>query len=158
MSETDLPAACRKVAQAAASLGAAIDIRVMGESTRTAEDAARAVGCDVNQIVKSLVFAMEEEIVLFLVAGANRLNEKHVSRALGGKLQRADANRVREVTGFAIGGIPPLGHDVKLRTFMDETLLGHDRVWAAAGTPVSVFSIEPARLRELTSATLMSVT
>ena len=115
----------------------------MPQSTRTAEEAAAACGCSVGQIVKSLVFrgAQSGKPYLLLVSGANRVDEKAVAAHLGEALKRPDADYVRGVTGFAIGGIPPLGHDTPLATFMDETLLTYDTVWAAAGTADAVFPV-----------------
>lgn len=147
-----LPQACRRVRDAAAANGETIAIRVMPASTRTAEDAAAAVGCTTAQIVKSLIFRKGDAPVLFLVSGANRLNEKKVAAALKEKVARADADWVRQVTGFAIGGIPPFGHATPLETWIDETLLAHDQVFAAAGTPNSLFAIVPSRLAELSRA------
>jgi len=138
----------QRVAAAAAAAGLAIEIREMAQSTRTADEAAAACGCDVGQIVKSLVFRGRDSGTpyLLLVSGANRVNEKGVAHHLGEKLRRPDADDVRNLTGFAIGGIPPLGHITPLKTFVDEALLAFDLVWAAAGTPVSVFAVVPERL------------
>lgn len=121
-----------------------------GESTRTAEDAARALGVEVGQIVKSLVFMSGSEPVLALVSGANRASMGKLGEALGGGVKRADADTVRRATGFAIGGVPPLGHAQRLRTLIDADLLLYPMVYAAAGTPNSIFPIEP---RALVSAT-----
>src|SRR5690606_11919283 len=127
-------------------------------STRTAVEAAQAVGCEVGQIVKSLVFLLrfaekpEGEPVLVLVSGANRVHEKRLGRLLGGKLERAAADYVHEVTGFAIGGVPPLGHKSPLKTFIDEDLLQYDIIYAAAGTANAVFPIAPALLHRFTQA------
>jgi prolyl-tRNA editing enzyme YbaK/EbsC (Cys-tRNA(Pro) deacylase) len=138
----------QRVAAAAAAAGLAIEIKEMAQSTRTAEEAAAACGCDVGQIVKSLVFRGRDSATpyLLLVSGANRVNEKDVARHLGEKLRRPDADDVRNLTGYAIGGIPPLGHKEPLKTFIDEDLLAFDVVWAAAGTPVSVFAVAPQQL------------
>ena len=115
--------------------------REFPEGTRTAQDAAAAVGCEVAQIVKSLVFERHDGTpVLVLCSGANQVDEA----ALG--LERAPAALVREVTGFAIGGVPPYGHPAPLETLVDEDLLEHDTLWAAAGTPRTVFPLTPAEL------------
>ncbi|HJU15080.1 MAG TPA: YbaK/EbsC family protein [Stellaceae bacterium] len=145
----ELPAAARRVESAARELGLAIAIKVMPNSTRTAAEAAAAVGTTVGQIVKSLVFktAGSEQPVLFLVSGDNRLNEKAVGERIGDTIVQADADFVRQVTGFAIGGIPPFGHATRLRTYFDENLLQYEIVWAAAGTPNCVFAIAPRALR-----------
>jgi prolyl-tRNA editing enzyme YbaK/EbsC (Cys-tRNA(Pro) deacylase) len=159
MTMSELPASAKKVQDAADSLGLAITVRQMAESTRTAEEAAAACGVTVGQIVKSLVFTGAEsgKPYLLLVSGTNRVNEKGAAAHLGEKLKRPDADAVRALTGYVIGGIPPLGHDVKLATFMDEDLLQYDVIWAAAGTPKAVFRTEPAKLRDAVSATVISV-
>lgn len=157
---TDLPRASRKVKEAAAAMGLAIEPREMAESTRTAADAAAACGCSVDEIAKSLVFRAEPSstFVLLLVAGGNRVDEKKASALLGQTLSRADGRAVRNETGFAIGGIPPLGHDVKLKTLMDPRLLDFVQVWAAAGTPNSVFPVDPKVMAEKTDATIADFT
>lgn len=156
---TALPPSAQKVQQAAATLGLAIGVREMPQSTRTAEEAAAACGCSVAQIVKSLVFEGRESgsPYLLLVSGKNRVNEKGVAHAVGEALRRPDADKVRAVTGFAIGGIPPFGHDTALKTFVDEDLLGYDVVWAAAGTPFAVFSVDPRALTGALAAPVISV-
>lgn len=155
----DLPRSAVRVRQAAESLGLDVEVVTMADSTRTAEDAAAACGCTVGQIVKSLVFRAADDArpILFLVSGSNRVNEKLVAPIVGSALNRPDADFVREQTGFAIGGIPPFGHDRAIDTFMDEALLGYDVVWAAAGTPKAVFSIDPAALRNATAARVIAV-
>lgn len=157
---TDLPAAAKRVQDAAVALGLDVSVREHAVSTRTAEDAARACGCPVGAIVKSLVFAGEASgtPVLFLVSGQNRVDEALAASAVGEPLARPDAKAVRAWTGFAIGGIPPFGHDKRLKTFMDEDMLGFEIVWAAAGTPATVFAVAPRALRDATDATLTRVT
>jgi Cys-tRNA(Pro) deacylase len=123
--------------------------------SRTAEDAAQAIGVTVGQIVKSLVFAVDGRPVLALVSGVNRLGEERLAAAAGGThVQRLDANAVRDVTGFPVGGIPPLGHRSPLPTFIDRALLSYDVVWAAAGTPRDNFSVDPQTLVRLTKGTV----
>ena len=126
----------------------------MPDSTRTAEDAAKACGCAVAQIVKSLVFLGAEtgKACLLLVSGVNRVDEQGMTAVLGETLKRPDGRAVREITGFAIGGIPPLGHPVAMPTVIDEKLLEFDTVWAAAGTPRCVFSVDPKALAEAIGA------
>jgi prolyl-tRNA editing enzyme YbaK/EbsC (Cys-tRNA(Pro) deacylase) len=143
-----LPRACLVVAQAAGKAGLDIDIRLMDASTRTAEEAAAACGCEVGQIVKSLVFQGKQtgKPILLLVSGANRVKENAVAREIGEKIVRPDADFVREKTGFAIGGIPPLGHSQPLETWFDKALLQYQTVYAAAGTPNAIFAVDPARL------------
>ena len=141
-----------RVVAAAATAGLAIEVRRFPEETRTAADAARAVGCDVAQIVKSLVFMAAGNPVIALVSGANRLDETLLGAAAGEPVTKADAEIARTATGYAIGGVPPFGHATDLPVFMDRDLLTHPVVWAAAGRPDSVFEIEPERLRELSKA------
>jgi prolyl-tRNA editing enzyme YbaK/EbsC (Cys-tRNA(Pro) deacylase) len=123
--------------------------RVLPDSARTAPEAAAAVGVEVGAIVKSLVFRCGDEAVLALVSGANRADERVLEAEFGAPVQRADAALVREATGFSIGGVPPMGHPAPLRTLVDESLLGYDVVWAAAGAPHAVFPIAPAELVSL---------
>ncbi len=148
-----------KVQEAADRLGLAVIIRQMPGSTRTAEEAAAACGCSVGQIVKSLVFKgrTSGKPYLLLVSGSNRVNEKGVAATIGEALTRPDAQFVRDITGYAIGGIPPLGHASPLATYFDRDLLQYGVVWAAAGTPEAVFSVAPASLAEKTAATVISV-
>ncbi len=151
--------ASRRVLAAAAARGLDIEIVEMAASTRTAEDAADACGCAVGQIVKSLVFrgADTGTPVLLLVSGANRVDEKRVAATIGERLKRPDAAFVRDVTGFAIGGIPPLAHDNPIATYIDRDLLDFEIVWAAAGTPNSVFPVAPEALRAAAEATVIDV-
>jgi prolyl-tRNA editing enzyme YbaK/EbsC (Cys-tRNA(Pro) deacylase) len=142
-----------KVIAAAVAQGIDIDVREFPEGTRTAEDAARAVGCDVAQIVKSLVFTIDGEPVIALVSGAHRLDERALASAGGGTVGRADADAVRRATGFPIGGVPPFGHPQPLRTYIDDSLLEHEVVWAAAGTPRHVFAVSPHALALACGAT-----
>jgi prolyl-tRNA editing enzyme YbaK/EbsC (Cys-tRNA(Pro) deacylase) len=157
---TPLPAAVARVQAAAEALGLAISVQLMPDSTRTAAEAAHACGCDVGQIVKSLVFQGKASgrPLLLLVSGANRVNEKGVAVTLGEQLVRPDAHMVRSATGFAIGGIPPFGHATPLATWADRDLFQYGTVWAAAGTPNAVFSVDPARLRDAVGATVIAVT
>ena len=154
-----LPASARKVQDAAAALGLDIVVREMAEPTRTAQEAASACGVMVGQIVKSLVFsgAASGKPYLLLVSGTNHVNERGVATHLGEKLKRPDAEAVRALTGYAIGGIPPFGHATPLATYMDRDLLQYDVIWAAAGTPKAVFRTEPAKLRDATQAVVIDV-
>ena len=156
---SELPPSAQRVQDAAAALGLDIAVREMAMPTRTAEDAAAACGVTVGQIVKSLVFmgATSGKPYLLLVSGTNRVNEKGVARHLGEKLKRPNADAVRALTGFAIGGIPPFGHASALATYMDRDLLAYDVIWAAAGTPNAVFRTEPAKLRDATGAVVIDV-
>ena len=156
---SNLPPGATRVQARAEALGLSISVVEMTQSTRTAAEAAAACGVGVGQIVKSLVFvgAATGKPFLLLVSGSNRVNEKGVAAHLGEALQRPDADTVRELTGFAVGGIPPFGHKTSLPTYIDRDLLQYDVVWAAAGTPAAVFSVDPARLRDATAAQLIDV-
>jgi Cys-tRNA(Pro) deacylase len=141
------------VVAAAQAQGLDIEVREFPEGTRTARDAAAAIGVDVAQIVKSLAFEVDDRIVMALVSGPDRLDEAKLAAAVGGDVvTRADADAVRAATGYPIGGVPPFGHRSPLPTFVDRHLLDHDEVWAAAGTPRHVFAITPADLVRLTGA------
>ena len=129
-------------------------VKEFPEGTRTAVDAARAVGCELGQIVKSLVFVAAGKPVVALVSGANRLDEKRLSAVAGEPVRKADADTARSATGYSIGGVPPFGHATEVPVFMDRDLLSYEMVWAAAGRPESVFEIAPDRLRELSAATV----
>ena len=154
MDTTPLPPAALKVQEAAGRLGLSLAIREMPQSTRTAEEAAAACNCGVAQIVKSLVFAgkTSRSPYLLLVSGKNRVDEKGVAATVGEALTRPDAQKVRDWTGFAIGGIPPFGHATALPVFVDQDLLAYDVVWAAAGTPSAVFAVEPRVLAQAIGA------
>ena len=136
----------------AALVGIAPEILRFPEGTRTAEQAAAAVGCELGQIVKSLVFLCDGQPVLALTSGANRVDTKRLGTVLGGKITRADADGVREATGYAIGGTPPFGHARPLRAVVDPALLTYDAVWAAAGTPDTVFELTPGDLVDASGA------
>ncbi len=147
-----------RVRAAAEAAGLAISFREMAASTRTAEEAAAACGVSAAQIVKSLVFrkAGGGEAVLLLVSGPNRVDQAGIAAILGAPLERMDAREVRDVTGFAIGGVAPLGSLAPLATYMDEDLLAFDAVWAAAGAPNAVFQADPRALAEATGARIIT--
>lgn len=150
----------QKVADAARALGVDIRVRECAASTRTAADAAHAVGCIVRQIVKSLLFVVGHQPTLVLVSGANRLDETKLAALCGVSrhhVTRADATIARDVTGFAIGGIPPFGHATSLPIYIDADLQHFDVVWAAAGTPHAVFAITPQALMQATHGTVADV-
>lgn len=130
------------------------EVRRFPEGTRTAEDAARAIGCQLGQIVKSLVFFAAGSPVVALISGSNRLDPARLARVAGDPVAKADAESTRVTTGFAIGGVPPFGHLQDLPVFIDRDLLGHEVVWAAAGKPDSVFAITPDRLIELSAGSV----
>ncbi|MCH1512742.1 MAG: YbaK/EbsC family protein [Acidimicrobiales bacterium] len=130
-----------------------VSIQRFPEGTRTAQAAASAVGCDISQIVKSLVFFGNDEPFLVLASGKNRVNEALVAELMNiEKLAMASPDQAREATGFAIGGTPPFGHVKTIQTIMDSELLNYEIVWAAAGTPDTCFPIKPGKLKEVTSA------
>ena len=133
-------------------------VRQFPAGTRTAVDAARAVGCEVGQIVKSLVFLAGGRPVVALVSGANRLDERRLAAVAGEPVAKADAETARAATGYSIGGVPPFGHASDLPVFMDRDLFDYGVVWAAAGRPDSVFEIQPERLRELSNAMVADIT
>jgi prolyl-tRNA editing enzyme YbaK/EbsC (Cys-tRNA(Pro) deacylase) len=138
----------------ARDLGLALEVRRFPEGTRTAEDAARAIGCHVGQIVKSLVFMADGTPFLALTSGSNRADPARLSALLGAReVRRASADEARSATGFSIGGTPPFGHPGPLRVVIDEDLLAYDEVWAAAGTPDTVFPIGPADLVRVSGGT-----
>jgi Cys-tRNA(Pro) deacylase len=155
---TTLPASALRVADSARILGLDIEVREFPEGTRTADEAARAIGCTVAQIVKSLVFLADGSPVLCLVSGLNRLDTTRLAGATGAaKISRADADAVREATGYAVGGVPPFGHVTKLPVYCDRDLLDFEIVWAAAGTPTAVFAADPRRLVEVTGAEVVDL-
>jgi prolyl-tRNA editing enzyme YbaK/EbsC (Cys-tRNA(Pro) deacylase) len=139
-------------------LGHDVEVKRFPQGTRTAADAARAIGCELAQIVKSLVFVADGRPVLALTSGANRADAEKL-RALTGAttIRRADADAVRTVTGFAIGGTPPFGHPERIPTYVDESLLRFDEVWAGAGTPDAVFGIRPDELLRATGGSVVDL-
>ena len=152
----DLPAASRRLLD---SVDLHAEVRVFAEGTKTAEDAARAVGCPAAAIVKSLVFVVDDETVVALVPGDLRLDTSKLSAAAGsGAVRRASLDEVREATGYAAGGTPPFGHTNPLRVFADPALKRNDPVWAAAGTPTTVFPISISDLDRLARPVWVTVT
>jgi Cys-tRNA(Pro) deacylase len=148
----------QRVIDAGAALGLEVEPHRFPEGAKTAVDAANAIGCDVAQIVKSLIFAVDGEVVLAYVSGVNQLDERKLAAAAGGlHCQRVDADLVRERTGFPIGGVPPIGHTTQLRVFVDPDLLQHDVVWAAAGTWHDVFPLAPADLVRVSGGTVIDL-
>jgi prolyl-tRNA editing enzyme YbaK/EbsC (Cys-tRNA(Pro) deacylase) len=151
---TPAPSSRERVRTALHDAGLECEIVETPDSARTAVEAAAAVGASVGQIVKSLVFLCDDRPVLALVAGDNRLDERLLGELAGGRISRADAGRVREHTGFAIGGVAPLGSLEPLPVFCDADLLAHEYVWAAAGAPHAVFRVEPRALVAAVGATV----
>jgi Cys-tRNA(Pro) deacylase len=146
--------AVERVRAHAKEQGLELDVRRFPEGTHTAEDAARAIGCDVAQIVKSLVFLAAGDPVVVLVCGSDRVDESKLAGVLGAhSARRATANEAREATGFVVGGVPPFGHRMLIPVVVDDALLRHAVVWAAAGLPDAVFPIAPRDLVRLSGAT-----
>ncbi len=158
MSE-DLPRAVGAVVAAGRSLGLELDVREFPSGTRTAADAARAIGCQVDQIVKSLLFVADTDPVLVLCSGGHRVDVVKVGKERSAAVVRkADAGEVRAATGYAIGGTPPFGHARDLPVLVDRHLTGFEVVWAAAGTPRHVFPIAPADLVRATGGQAADIT
>jgi prolyl-tRNA editing enzyme YbaK/EbsC (Cys-tRNA(Pro) deacylase) len=159
MSEAPLKDSARRVQEAIEAAGFAFRVSEFPASTRTSAEAAAAIGCTVAQIAKSLIFRAGESgrAVLVMASGANRIDEKAVGRLLGERLERADADFVRAKTGFAIGGVPPVGHREAPVAFIDEDLMALAEIWAAAGTPNAVFRLAPEDLVALTGGRVAAV-
>ncbi len=156
---TILSQSAQKVRQALEKLGLPCRVIELPDSTRTAIEAAQAIGCQVTQIVKSLVFRGKQtnKGILVLASGVNRVNESLLAQYCGEPVAKADADFVLSRTGFAIGGVPPLAHTSSLETYIDQDLYQWDEVWAAAGTPHAVFALRPADLELITSGKIVEV-
>lgn len=146
-----------RVREALAAAGHDDTIRAFAEGTRSAADAARSVGCTVAQIVKSMVFRRDDRPVLVLTSGSNRVDRRKVSALLGGEVEPADGAWVRKATGFAIGGVAPVGHADGVEVLIDEDLMALSPVWAAAGSPMHAFRTEAATLRDMTGGRVVDV-
>ncbi len=157
--ENNLKKSAQIIQDALNQFGLDINIKEFAESTRTAQEAADSIGCTVEQIAKSIIFKCKDskEPLLIIASGPNRIDEKKIRKIVGQKLEKADADFVLESTGFAIGGIPPIGHKKAIKTLIDEDLLKHEEIWAAAGTPNAVFKLTPAALLSITDGTLVAV-
>jgi prolyl-tRNA editing enzyme YbaK/EbsC (Cys-tRNA(Pro) deacylase) len=147
----------QRVVTALAEAGVRTEVREFAASTRTAEDAANALGTTVGQIVKSLVFLAGDRPILVLVSGVNRADTAKLQALVDAEITRANADDVRRITGYAIGGVPPFGHLTFLTTYLDRDLLQYEEVWAAAGTPNAVFAITPHDLLRITAAQVADV-
>jgi prolyl-tRNA editing enzyme YbaK/EbsC (Cys-tRNA(Pro) deacylase) len=149
----------QKVQDLLSARGFNIRVTEFAESTRTSQEAADRAGCSLGQITKSLVFKGKttHKPILVLTSGANRVDEARLAEYAGEPISRADADFVRSVTGFAIGGVPPVGHAQKMETYMDEDLLQYETIWAAAGTPNAIFELTPADLQKMTDAPAVRV-
>ncbi|MBW2468212.1 MAG: YbaK/EbsC family protein [Deltaproteobacteria bacterium] len=154
-----LKSSARKVQEALDAHNLSCEVVQMTDTTRSASDAARAVGCQVGQIVKSLIFEGQQshQPILVAASGANRVNERAIEKSVSESVKMAKPDYVRQMTGFAIGGVPPVGHDHPLKIFIDEDLLQYDEIWAAAGTPHAVFKLTPEDLKMITSGKIISV-
>jgi prolyl-tRNA editing enzyme YbaK/EbsC (Cys-tRNA(Pro) deacylase) len=155
----DLPASARRVQDALTDKGFSNRVVIMPSTTRTAAEAAAACGCTVAQIAKSILFRAVESNrpVLVMTSGANRVDEEVVAEALGEPIGRADADFVRDATGFAIGGVPPIGHSGPVEILIDRDLTAFDEIWAAAGTPFAVFKLTPGELTSMTGGRVIAV-
>ena len=156
---SSLSSTAQQVQNKLIEMGYSNQVIEMAESTRSAAEAAQAVGCSVGQIAKSIVFkaGLSGKAVLVVTSGTNRVDEKKVRALLGEPVKKADADFVRAQTGYAIGGVPPLGHAQPPIIFIDENLLKYDEIWAAAGTPFAVFKLTPAELVKMTSGQLANI-
>ncbi len=152
-----LPKKSRIIQDYLTQFGLRLEVLEFEESTKTAQEAANAIGCEIGQIVKSLIFKHKDQALLFLVSGKNNLDVNKVCRDQKLDLKKADADYVKAVTGFAIGGVPPIAHARPLDTFIDQDLLGYQDVWAAAGTPNAVFRLESRTLQPLTNGQVIKV-
>jgi prolyl-tRNA editing enzyme YbaK/EbsC (Cys-tRNA(Pro) deacylase) len=154
-----LSSSAQKVQDQIQSLGYDYIVIEHAESTRTAQEAADRAGCELGQIVKSLIFKGKEsgKPILVLTSGANRVDEKRISAYAREPIGRADADFVRAVTGFAIGGVPPVGHLQSMETYIDEDFLQYPTIWAAAGTPNAIFELKTADLQKMTNGTVARV-
>ncbi|NPV77351.1 MAG: YbaK/EbsC family protein [Anaerolineae bacterium] len=156
----ELSESAQKVQHALAALGLSLQVVELPASTRTAQEAAQAIGCGVAQIIKSLIFkgSQSGRAILVLASGSNRVNEARLGELAGEPVEKADADFVRQHTGFVIGGVPPLGHPEPLLTFVDEDLLAYPETWAAAGTPRAVFRLGREDLGRITQGTIARIT
>jgi len=154
-----LSPSAQKIQDLLTSLGYDYTVIEHSESTRTAQEAADRAGCELGQIVKSLIFKGKEsgKPILVLTSGANRVDEKRISEYAGEPIGRADADFVRTVTGFAIGGVPPIGHAQRMETYLDEDFLQYSTIWAAAGTPNAIFELKTEDLQKMTDGKVVMV-
>jgi prolyl-tRNA editing enzyme YbaK/EbsC (Cys-tRNA(Pro) deacylase) len=154
-----LQSSAKKVQEALTALGLSCQVVELPASTRTAQEAAQAIGCTVAQIVKSLIFrgTRTGKPILVLASGVNRVNEKRLGEMAGEPIGKADADFVREHTGFAIGGVPPVGHSTPIETYIDADLLQYQEIWAAAGTPRAVFRLIPQDLQKMNHGSIVSI-
>jgi Cys-tRNA(Pro) deacylase len=155
----ELRTSAQRVQDILQSRGFAFQVVELAASTRTAKEAAAAIGCSVAQIVKSLIFrtSITHKPLLVVVSGANRVDERALAALVGEPIEKPDAEFVRERTGFAVGGVAPVGHTEPLETFIDKDLLQFETIWAAAGTPFAVFQLTPSDLVTMTGGKIVSI-
>ncbi|HEX9090968.1 MAG TPA: YbaK/EbsC family protein [Anaerolineales bacterium] len=155
-----LSPSAQKVQQALQAIGLQLEVVELPSSTRTSQEAAQAIGCQVGQIAKSIIFraGTSQRAVLVIASGPNRVNEKIIEELIGEPVGKADAEFVRQKTGFVIGGVPPVGHAENLPTFIDQDLLQYVDIWAAAGTPHAVFHLTPKELLQMTRGLVIKIT
>jgi prolyl-tRNA editing enzyme YbaK/EbsC (Cys-tRNA(Pro) deacylase) len=155
----ELSQSARKVQDSLQKLGVSLIVKEMPATTRTATDAAAAIGCSVGQIAKTLVFRTQtsRRAVLVIASGSVRVNELRIGELVHEPIEKADAEFVRNATGFAIGGVPPVGHSETIETLIDENLFQYAEIWAAAGTPHAVFRLTPEELKQITRGAVVSV-
>lgn len=156
---SQLKESAKQVQNKLLELGYANQVVELPDSTRTAQEAADAIGCEVAHIAKSIIFRLkyEDKPLLVIASGVNRINEKQITGCLNDQLGKADADFVREHTGFVIGGVPPVGHKESILTFIDEDLLQYREIWAAAGHPRAVFQLTPQELIQMTQGRVICV-
>ena len=156
----NLSSSAQKVQQALNTIGIQLEVVELPDSTRTSVEAAQAIGCQVGQIAKSIIFRAlaSQRPIMVIASGPNRVNEKVIETLIGEAIGKADADFVRQRTGFVIGGVPPVGHPEQIETFIDMDLLQYPEIWAAAGTPHAVFRLTPADLLRMTGGKLVQLT
>jgi prolyl-tRNA editing enzyme YbaK/EbsC (Cys-tRNA(Pro) deacylase) len=156
---TELSSSAQKVQEALERMGLSLEVIELPDSTRTAVEAAQAVGCQLGQIIKTLIFKAKrsQSPVMVLVSGSNRVNEKSIEAMIDEPLGKADAEFVRQHTGFAIGGVPPVGLSEEIQTFIDRDLLQYEDLWAAAGTPHAVFRLAPDDLVKIVNGRVLDI-
>lgn len=156
---SELSRSAEKIQNVLNQCGLGLQVKEFADSTRTSQDAADAIGCELGQIAKSLIFKGEKsgQPIFIIASGSNRVNEKAIKAYVGERLKKADADFVYEQTGFAIGGIPPVGHNNYIKPLIDEDLMQYEEIWAAAGTPHAVFRLTPQDLLRITKGDLVSV-
>jgi Cys-tRNA(Pro) deacylase len=149
----------QRVQEALEGLGYGFQVEILPDSTRSAQEAAQAIGCTLGQIAKSLIFQTEssERAVLVIASGKNQVDEKKMAKWVGAAIRKANAGFVRQVTGYAIGGVPPVGHKQEIETFIDQDLFAYDTIWAAAGTPHAVFKLTGEILARITGGRVIQL-